>query len=161
EMGDVAALRRVSEAYLAKHEAWEPPTRFEDWGLARDPTARMLAALRRAGSLTQEQERSRRDDRLAFWEKNLDPALRSFLWIHFYATPAETAEEAKAAVSARSRFLPLTPFAPGVPAWAEVGRTYFLAGNVDEAIPILEHATKSCMILRYPVETIRAHYFLG
>src|SRR5262249_44706021 len=91
EIGDTAGLRRASEEFLAKRDAWEPAARMEDWALARDPTGRMLAILRRAGAVTPDQERARRDSRAVLWRKGLTPPmLKPFIWIHLYASAVET-----------------------------------------------------------------------
>jgi serine/threonine-protein kinase len=83
------------------------------------------------------------------------------LWVQAYAVPAETANEARGALDALDSFAPVPPFMPQTVALADVGRTYLLAGRVDEALPYLRKAAATCMALTRPVSHTRAHLYLG
>jgi serine/threonine-protein kinase len=79
--------------------------------------------------------------------------------MHAYPALADSAAEAREAIEARSG--PLPPYRPSTLAGADVGRAFLLAGRVDEAISMLEEATRSCRALEIPVLHTRAHDWLG
>jgi serine/threonine-protein kinase len=95
------------------------------------------------------------------WEARIAPFARSFIWIHGYAATVTTPEEAAEALAALPRFLPQPPYRPMTMADGVVGRTYLLAGRTDEALPLLERATRSCRALELPLEHTRAFLSLG
>jgi serine/threonine-protein kinase len=161
ESGRPQEARKVAESFLARREAWEPEPGGDDWAIARDPTAVMLAAVQRSGGMTREALQEKRATRLAWWETKAVPSSRNALWIYQYAAAVETEAEAQEALSAQERYAPVPPYNPLFPADGYVGRTYLLAGRVEDALPVLERMTRSCYALSFPLEHTRAHYFLG
>jgi serine/threonine-protein kinase len=79
--------------------------------------------------------------------------------MHGYAVPAETAQDAADAFGLLKSPLPV--YAPKTLALASVGRAHFLAGRIDEALPLLERGATSCMALEFPVAHTRANLWLG
>lgn len=121
----------------------------------------MLAVRLHAGSLTQaayDHEIARTVER---WEARVMPHLHNFIWNYAYAVPAESPDEAKVALEKRAAYEPLPPYTPLTLVGADVGRTYFLAGRIDDAITALERATNNCFPVDHPMEHTRAEYFLG
>ncbi|MBN1210509.1 MAG: protein kinase [Myxococcaceae bacterium] len=161
EIGQEAEAAREAESFLARRDAWEPNPRSEDWAISRDVTARLLAVMRRAGVISREEAERRLAERLSGWHGKVAPHVRNFLWIHFYAAPAATPEEGREAMAALEQYQPLPPHKPLVPGDAYIGQAFLLGGRVDEALPALERMAKSCYALRYPMEYLRNHYFLG
>jgi serine/threonine-protein kinase len=161
EAGRPQEARKVAESFLARREAWEPEPGGDDWAIARDPTALMLAAVRRGGGLNLEGAQARRATRLGWWETKAVPSSRNALWIYQYAAAVETEDEAREALAALDRYAPVPPYNPLFPADAYIGRTYLLGGRVDEALPVLERMARSCYALAFPIEHTRSHYFLG
>ena len=83
-------------------------------------------------------------------------------WFLAYAATAVDAEDARAALEAMPRYLPL----PDVLARDDTmddafGTTYLLAGKVDLALPYLQRAARSCSALDHPLTQTAAHLHLG
>jgi serine/threonine-protein kinase len=161
EIGQQAEAAREAESFLARRDAWEPNPRSEDWAISRDVTARLLAVMRRAGVISREEAARRLSERLTAWHGKVAPHVRNFLWVHFYAAAAATAEEGREAMAALEQYQPVPPFKPFVPGDAYIGKAFLLGGRVDEALPALERMAKSCYALRYPMEYLHNQYLLG
>jgi serine/threonine protein kinase len=175
EHGDVARLLvmieeetgRPSDAavdaasYLDGRDGWEPNARFEDWAMSKEPTPLMLATRLHAGAMTQAAYDHELARTVARWQARVVPHLRNFIWNYAYAVPAETADEARLALEKRAPYEPLPPYTPLTLVGADLGRTYFLAGRIDDAVATLERATKNCFPVDHPLENTRAQYFLG
>jgi serine/threonine protein kinase/tetratricopeptide (TPR) repeat protein len=161
ETGRVQEAGRVAESFLSRRDAWEPDPRVDDFAVGADATPLLLAALRGAGKISRETFVSRRDQWAREWERRIAPPFRNYIWLHGYAATVSTLEDARDALSALTRYEPIPPYRIETLADAGVGFTYFLAGHTDEALNWLEQATRSCRALTFPVEYIRAHYWLG
>jgi serine/threonine-protein kinase len=161
EIGDLNAAAADAERYLDHRDAWEPEAHFEDWAMGKEPTPLFLAVSARAGAIKRDAYERERAKTIQRWEARVEVGVRSFIWIDAYAKPSETPEDAAIALDALPKYAPLPPYTPLSLAGFDVGRTYFLAGKVDDAIPWLEKATHNCFPLDHPIEHTRAHYFLG
>jgi serine/threonine-protein kinase len=133
----------------------------EDWAVAQDPVPRLLNAEYRGGLLSRAGHNAERVAWLQRWGPRSTRFTRPFFWVHAYAEYAETPEEATEALAALPRFGAVPPFRPLTATNFSIGRTYLLAGKVDEAIPYLTKATKACTPLSYPVPYVRSNLFLG
>jgi serine/threonine-protein kinase len=147
--------------YLARHPAWQVPPKSEDSALYQDPSAWLLAVQHRGGLLSRAHYEARRAAWLAAWEASLPAAHRGYLWVRAFVEPADTAEDAKAALAAYPRYAPLQPFFPFGIVDGDVGRVHLLAGDARTARPLLERATKNCRLLEEPVAATTAHYSFG
>jgi serine/threonine-protein kinase len=161
EVHKEAAAAAIAAEYLDGRDAWEPESRFEDWAMANEPTPYFLALRMRGGAITRAQFQTARAQTLKKWASRVEGDLRSFLWIYAYAAPAETPADAADAMAAIPDFAPLPAYKPLTLADAAIGRAYLLAGRVDDAIPPLETAARSCFIVDHPIESTRAHLWLG
>jgi serine/threonine-protein kinase len=121
----------------------------------------LLTALLRAGKISREAFMSRRDRWARDWESRVSPPFRNHLWLHGYAATVSTLEDARDALSALARYEPLPPYRIQTLVDEGVGATFLLGGRLDEAQSWLTQATRSCRALTFPVEHVRAHYWLG
>jgi serine/threonine-protein kinase len=155
--GDAAA---VAEDFLKKRDAYVAEPREEDFALAKDATPEMLGALVHAGKLGAAEGGARRGAWLAEW-KSLAPAFRPYLWLHGYAKPARTQDDARDALEALPAYEPLPRFRPLTFADGDVAHVRMLVGDVDGALPILERAAGSCVAFDFPIAFVRAKLDLG
>jgi serine/threonine protein kinase len=91
-------------------------------------------------------------------------AYPGLVWVFAYAATALTAGEAKGAIDALPRFVPLTSFMQGqtpIEPDAYAGRTYWLAGKPAEAIPYLKRAVDNCTAPLEPAVHMHAALNLG
>jgi serine/threonine-protein kinase len=95
------------------------------------------------------------------WERRAPPDFKRYVWPHGYAVTVETPEDARDALVALPDYEPLAAFYPSTMVAAAVGRTFFLAGRIDDASKWLERAAKACRVLERPVEHTRAQLWLG
>ena len=160
ETGREADAARVADQFMKSRDAFVSDPREEDFALAKDATPEMNAALGRAGRLGEAELAGRRAAWLTEW-KGLAPTYRHYLWIHGFAKTAETPDDAKAALAALADYEPLPAFRPLTFADGDIGRTYWLAGDKDAALPALERAASSCVGLDFPIAATRAQLFLG
>ncbi len=161
EAGHAADASKIAGEYLSGRDAWEPGPVFEDWAMADEPTPLFLGVRLHAGDLAQGAFDRERAHAVQRWESRALMPSRDFIWIYAYAAPTETAAEAAKAVAELPSFPQLPPYTPLSLASADVGRTFFLAGRIDDAVLQLERATHNCFPLDHPIESTRAHYFLG
>ena len=161
EMGRDADAAKLAGEYMKRKDAWVADPREEDFALAKDVTPEMLAALARGGRMTPKELATRRAEWLGEWEHGLASAFRSYVWLHGYAKPAETADDAKAALAALPSFEPLPSFRPMTYADGDIGKVYLLAGDAARATPSLERATRSCVALDFPIAHVHAFEALG
>ncbi|HEY3819062.1 MAG TPA: protein kinase [Polyangiaceae bacterium] len=153
EMGDLADLTAVADAYASHASAWT----------ADDPSMRgyVMGVRRRAGHLSAAELEQSRSALLTERRGRLPPALAKGLWTSFYAIPAETGEDARIALAALPAFTPLPPSPTDIRAPEAVGRVYLLAGEPAQAIAPLRTAARSCLGLEEVWERTRAHEELG
>jgi serine/threonine-protein kinase len=161
ELGRSSEAAKAASKYLEGRDGWQADTTFEDWAMAKEPTPLMLAAAVRGGAMTPEASARELARIVKRWDARVDPSVRNFIWIYAYASPAETARDAASALAALPTYAPLPPYKPESLVDSDIGRTYMLAGKVDEAVPFLERASNNCFPLDHPIESTRAHYFLG
>ena len=101
----------------------------------------MLRAERRAHDVTEAEYRADRD-RLFDEAKATEGIARA--WLDVYAGGAESADDATEALEAQPRDAPL-PSLDGAVGWdRDLGRTYLLAGRVDDAIATLRKGAAVC-----------------
>ena len=161
EMDRVKDAVPVARAFLAKRDAWEPDLKADDWAMANDPTASMLAVLLDAGAIERPELERERAAWIKRWEDRAEPTSRPFLWFHAWAAGASTPQLASAALEARPRYEPLPLHAFETLAPAAVGHVYLLAGRTDDAVAALREATISVSGFAFPVEHTRAFFDLG
>jgi hypothetical protein len=160
EMDRGADASTVAEEFWKRRDAYVADPREEDFALAKDAAPEMIAALARAKKITLNEAEARRSAWLVDW-RGLAPAFRPYLWLHGFAKPAETKDEAARALDVLPEYEPLPVFKPLTFADGDVGRTYWLAGRVDDALPVLKRAAASCVALDFPIEATRAQLFFG
>ena len=161
ETGRVPAAGRIAQQFLAKRDAWTRSVMNEDYGIAKDVAMRMYAAERRAGMLSKGELEAKRATWLAGWEVRLEGDYRGFLWLHAWAEPASTEDEAVAALDAMPRFPGMPPFHPVTLADADLGRVLVLGGRNDDALAPLRRGAANCGAFDFPVDHVRAHQWLG
>jgi serine/threonine-protein kinase len=161
ETGRLPEAGRVAEAYLGRHDAWEPDPRSEDFALAGDATPTLLSLALRAGKLSRGDFTQRRTEWARAWERKVTRDFRAYVWAHGFAGTVETADDAREALAALPGYEPLPTFFPKTLVEAFIGNTFLLGGRTDEALTWLERATKTCRVLELPVEHTRAHLWLG
>jgi eukaryotic-like serine/threonine-protein kinase len=161
ETGRLPQAAEAASDFVSRRGVWTPDLRADDLAMSKDPTARFLALEARAGRRTRESFATALRDHVAQWKQRTGPFYVRYLWLHAYAAPAETVEEARAAVEAMAQFSPLPTFRPETLAAADVGRTLLLAGRTAEAVGELERATAHCFAARHPFAAVRARLDLG
>ncbi|HEY2516785.1 MAG TPA: protein kinase [Polyangiaceae bacterium] len=161
EEGKPAEAGRTAEAFLKRRSAWTPEPFSDDLALARDPRVRLDAVAFRGGRLTAEELEAARRAWLEEWRTRLAGDYVGYLWIYGYAMPAETPDEARAALEALRSAPPVPPYAPYANVWESVGRVYVLAGQPEAALPYLDRAVANCRIYDNPFEHVRGAYWRG
>jgi serine/threonine-protein kinase len=136
--------------FLDRHEAWARSPRRDEDAISDDLTMPMLRVLRRAGRVSAADFESSRQAWLRDWDRP-SPFAR-YAWFQAYAGGAETADEAREALTALPKYEPL-PVTEYTMMWgAEAGRVRLLAGDAPGALPLLASATRECRALTAPVE---------
>ena len=157
ETGDDAQAFRVAWSFTSRSDTWSKSTQG-DGGIEASLWLAKQAV--RAGGLSQGEFVSRR----ATWiqEERRNIASTGLTWVYAFGATAETADEAKSALAVLPSFTPLSSFVyyAGIPD-AEIGSTYLLAGQVDDAIPYLARAVANCGGFRHPFVHTRAELQLG
>jgi len=155
EMGQDKRAAEEAERFLAQRSAWTRPVVQTVWW---DPTVAFLEAKRRGGALDASQYASARDA----WASGADDTKQAAVWFVGYAMPARTEAEARQALAAKPPIQPAafyTQMAPRVEML--LGGVFFLAGELDRALPHLETASRSCTALDEPILHTVATYRLG
>ena len=134
ELGRRAKAMRIADVYLRERAGLSPSQ--------VSGSLTFQAEERAAGVMTQEAFAAARD-RWLTQDRDNTPALRS---IEAYARPAETREDANAALAVipdmRAVRVGLDPYDA-----EPIGRTFALAGRLDDALPYLVMASSSCALL--------------
>jgi serine/threonine-protein kinase len=129
--------------------------------MGADATPFLLRTARRTGAITRADFEARREAWRRSWSARMTPVTTNFLWLHGYAAMVDGPDDARAAVAALPRFSPLPPFRPAARVDLDVGRTFLLAGRVDEALTWLEGAAAQCGILWDGIEHMQTLLALG
>lgn len=161
ETGRAAEAARIALDFVTRQDAWEPNPRAEDLAIGRDVTPFMLSAAERGGSITPSEFAQLRADWVSGWDRRIAPIYKNYVWLHGYASVADTPEDAREAFATLSRYTQIPPFRPHTLAWAGVGPARLLTGKTDEATSWLSDVTKSCLVLEFPVEHTQAYGWLG
>jgi len=162
EQGRGKKALAVVKHFIDSREGWEADPRSEDFAIAADGVPTMWRAMRELGKLSSDELDARRKAWLAEWAKrNVSPANRGFLWLRGFAAAVHDAEDAKRALAALPSYGPIRQFAPRTAAQAHVGRTYLLAGQLDQAMTWLRKATADCSVTTFPIVLTQAHDWLG
>jgi serine/threonine-protein kinase len=140
--------------------AWMQEPQF-DRALRQDPTPRLLLAKRQGGLLSADEFEMQRKDWAASAAAKVPPFFRPFVWLYGYAAIAETAADATRALEEQPKFGPMPHFQLVGINDAHIGTTYFLAGRVAEALPLLRRASRSCEAVFFPLEHTQVQLVLG
>jgi serine/threonine-protein kinase len=155
----------IAKAFVARREVWGRARVFDETPLIDDPLVTMVAAEARAGLVGPRAVEQQRAKWIGAWRSEVTPTRTGFLWLHGWAVPASTAEDARAALDAQSQFaaLPLpVKYVWAVPGYeAHAGKVLLLAGRAREALEPLERGAAACDGIEFPVEKVRAYLWLG
>jgi serine/threonine-protein kinase len=161
ETGRLPEAGRVAARYLDRRDAWEPEPRAEDFAMAADATPTLLRIARNGGALSPTSFTERRAEWVRAWESKASVDMKNYTWMHGFAATVTTADDAREALAALPKYLPIPPFRPMTLVDTAVGTTFLLGDRGDDALTWLEGATRSCHALDFPFEHTRAHYALG
>ena len=165
ETGALDATGALASDLWSRKAAWDSGTRHVSYN-AKTPTfePQLLRVLR----MTKRMPEAEVSAALARW---LDEARASGglseegLWVLGHALPAETAEEAAAALrSMPSSICTSTSWTsklPGLLTYAYAGRALLLAGRTDDALRLLSRAAAACTSLEDPLLHTQANLWLG
>jgi serine/threonine-protein kinase len=165
EAGDAARAGAVAKDFLTRRDAWARQALFDEYPVIHDPVPTMLGAEARAGLLGADDVEAGRARWIDTWRAKTPEKKGGFLWLHGWALPASTADEARAALEARAQYAPLP--APVRFTWvgptfeAHVGKLLLLAGRPTEAVETLARGASTCDALIFPADNVRAHLWLG
>jgi eukaryotic-like serine/threonine-protein kinase len=160
ESGQTAEAAAYAAQYLKRREAWLPVAVPEDFAVAADVVPLALRALRAGGRISTADLAAQQAAWMTGWQQRIAKDGHGYIWLHGRAALAETPEDAKAALAALGD-VKLPSYTPKTLVGASLGRTYLLAGRVDDALAPLERAAASCLALELPVDHTRAHLWLG
>jgi serine/threonine-protein kinase len=161
EIGKGAEAQQFANAFINRKDAWSTPHRVDDRAIWEDPLPLMLGALVHTGGMTPADFESKRTEWMRTWEAKTSDAYVPYLWIYGWALPAETADDARAAMSALPKYGALPAFNPTSLGRAHIGKVRLYAGDAEGARVDLAHATASCMALFQPIAHTRASMHLG
>ena len=162
ESGQLDAAAAYAAQYMKRREAWLPDPFAEDFALGNDLVPLLLRTLRAAHKITPEDFRAQRDAFVASWRSRLVAEAIAYVWMHGRASLVETPADAHEALDefpgGGATVPPYTPKTLGA-LWA--GKTYLLAGRVDDAVATLQRPAGSCLALELPVPHTLANLWLG
>ncbi len=161
ETGRARDAAKLAETFMKTRDAWVPPTNVEDYAIRDDSTVPILTVMLRGGAIDRARFEADRATWLERWSKATSPFYLGYLWIHGFAFPAETREDAREALTALERYGPVPPYRSQMTADGAIGNVYRLAGRTAEALPYLRRGARACRALLEPVHSTRASYFLG
>ncbi|UQA60878.1 protein kinase domain-containing protein [Polyangium aurulentum] len=148
----------LADQFLSQRAAWVRPLKWRPW---YDIQPSMLKAKQRAGLLDDAEYAAAREEWMQNWlTAGADPAV---LWVYGKAAVASTEAEARQAMSEGQVKRPhvFYPQADVSHVIAVLGNIAFLSGRLDEALPRLEEAARSCTALDDPIRHTIATYRLG
>jgi serine/threonine-protein kinase len=157
ETGDDAQTFRIALDFANRSDTWSK-SMGGDIGIDGSRAVERQAV--RPGGLAVSAWGARRTAWIDEEKRNL--AHPGLIWTYAFASSAQTPEEAQEALRVLPEYAPPSSFVryAGIPD-AEVGSTYLLAGNVDEAISYLTKAVATCVAFRHPFVHTRAALQLG
>jgi tetratricopeptide (TPR) repeat protein len=158
ETGRFAAAGALASEFLRRKNVWVGSV-FSS--IAMDASLQMVHAELRARMVDEATFEKARKLFLDAWAPRIPPRFHGLLWLYGWARVSDTEAEAKAALAALPSYGALPSFRPRTLAGEDVGRVYYLADHDAEAIPELQHATRSCRALDDPLDHTRAHAYLG
>ncbi len=133
-------------------------TRKDVWIGSADSEIPMLRVMKQ-GKLISADDFAKRRDAWYDHARATEPDFPVVFWMLAYAENIDTPDEAKEALAL------LPPYTDrGKRQFilrAKMGHAYLLAGNAKEAVPLLEHATRACNSLQWPVASAQALLDLG
>jgi tetratricopeptide (TPR) repeat protein len=118
-------------------------------------------------AFSEEGERGKLEAARHAWieERRSEGSQPSLIWTYAWAATAFTRDEAVRALEELPKYLPLSMLnvtrMRALNPDADIGRTYFLAGKIDEAIPYLRRASASCTVWQDPFGVLRSSLLLG
>jgi serine/threonine-protein kinase len=127
----------VAEAYLKRLPVLTPDAS----DVAR---SRALLALHVAGRISESDFRADRESWAREEAAKLPPRDANLVWLGFYGVTSVTAADAREALEALPRYSPLPPFDGNAHLERHMGHVLLLAGRVEEAIPHLRRAVRTC-----------------
>ena len=158
ESGKLDAARAIAKDFLRRRGAWtRQPSRVAEL-IAFDYALPLLSLLGHADGGRPDPLEAERTEWIEGWKNVPDAA--PYVWFGGYAEEVASEADARAALAALPRFLPFPPLWHFATEFA-IGKTYLLAGQVDEAIAYLRRAAASCDALDFPFEHVRALLYLG
>ncbi len=148
ETGRNADALKLADAYLRRRAAWTSNP------LQLDPAIHVYVAQLAAGGLERSAYTALRDQWLDRETKRSKALGRGeylgVRWIRAFALAADDKEAALAALAVKPDTHPLVGALWMSPAFAEpLGRTYALAGKLDDAVPVLTAASHACTSLDF------------
>jgi tetratricopeptide (TPR) repeat protein len=161
ESGRTTEAGEQAATFLRRKVAWMEEARGDDSAIARDPTPVLLASERTAGLLSRDEFEKRRTAWVDEWTQKVQANCKPFIWLHGYAAIAETTDDAARALAELPRFGEIPRYAPYTLGDAAIGKVYYLAGRVDEALPFLERAARSCLAVASPFDHTASQLLLG
>jgi serine/threonine-protein kinase len=156
EMGRADRAADVAEAHQQRVPVLTPddPGVGHSLGLA-------LWTRHLAGRVPRPELRAARESFARDVAARLPPRLANNVWFDFYAQTAVTAADARDALEALPRYSPLPTFESAVDHERMMGQVLLLAGRVDDAVPHLRRAARSCYGCEYTLSHQTAARMLG
>jgi hypothetical protein len=161
ETDRLGLAQKAADHFLRQSDVWSTPHLADDLVISVEAVPLALATLRDAGALSAAAFENGRREWLERWRAKAAGIYARYLWIYGYAWPAETPDQAATALAALPQYAPVPEFSPQAVGAIFVGRTYLLAGRVDEAVATLRRATAACTAFQQPVEHTRGLFDLG
>ncbi len=161
EAGQLHRAAAVAGDFLKRQDVWTKDPGIDGFAVSLDMIPFMLKARLRGGDITASDFEAQRSAWIEGWKKRLSARSAGYLWIYGYAMVTDTADDAAKALAALPAYAPVPEFRPSLLGDAAVGRTLFLGGRVEDAIPILRSAAGNCDVLENPVEWVKASWWLG
>jgi tetratricopeptide (TPR) repeat protein len=157
EMGRREDAGKIARTFLERRGVWVDGANDIDG----DDTPKILGIARHTHAIDDAAWRAQRDEWVAAARRRF-PGPESARAITFAAflTPVETREEAIEALAQLPSVMPLA-LEVAYAGDLVIGKARFLAGQIDDAIPMLQRAAKACFVLDAPVDTARAVAMLG
>jgi tetratricopeptide (TPR) repeat protein len=156
EIGRRADAAASGREYLRKREGWTPVDNIHI------PSIYVIQMLYRSGAMDHAEMAKRRGAWLEVERRRDGHPLNAMDWTTAYAELAVTREDAIEALSVLPEYGPLpNPVVGGMDFEIAIGETYRLAGRIEESIPHLRGAARSCEAVKSPFQHVWASLHLG